>query len=631
MEHLLYNNCNKEMRFSVEIVLNNGKKNVLGLLLVAVLIFVCSCLLFSGSLVSKVVARAAFVEPPTIDVQPVGYSVTYNANLQDLSVVASHSDENVTLEYAWYAKKTGQNDFVLVGEESIYPINGTYDNGSYYCIIVARDTDNDISEEVITNTVVVNILKVVLYASINNAESYYGEATATLSYLVTGGDLINGDTMEDVGIVLTKTNGNNVGTYQINGANNGENYYVIFVKGIYTVKPKKINIIIANKTSVYGESIKPLSWELYNGSTLSYSDTLQSLDITLTKESGNSAKRYAITGVCGNTNYNVTFITGEYTISKRTLMVNFEDFTGLVYNGKIQKIKCSLLGSLLLGDEANVSLIYNKTVKNAGTYIATAIIDNSNYSIVGGDKKEFVIAKKPLTIALNNTVIKVGETPIFTYKYIGFVEGENAENLIKMPKVTNTNTEIGDYILTPTGAEADNYIITFVEGTLRINKTQIATLTGLAGNASGSFAPDTTLSVVKNNSTTFSKLGSIVTASYKVTMDGEFYSDSYKITLNDVALNKYFMRVVMVDEDGIKRSVRSYEYNNGDLIVETNCQGYIVVYNDYLPIGVAAGVILLLILIVLVYVAKDKKVASFAADEAEIAINEANYYRRDRK
>lgn len=608
------------------IELNKKNKIKAGLLIGAVLIFVCFILIFMGVHVSANSACAAEVPLPTIVTQPVGVGGVYRADLPHLSVEVSHIDPTVSFEYAWYKEVTGSSD-LLVGTEMIFPINGVGDNGKYYCVIVARDTDNDISEPITTNTVEVSLSKIYLRATIANAESFFGEELANLSCTLTLGTLINGDKAEDLNIVLTKTAGINAGTYRINGTNSDENYYIDFTAGTYTIKPKKIDIIIANQTSEYGENIKPLGFGLYQ-SVLAYDDTTEDLDITLTKESGINAGRYAISGFCGNTNYEVTFIMGLYTITKRPVAVNFEGYSDLVYNGKIQSISCALLGSLLPNEEANIYITYNKTPKNAGEYIATAVVDNNNYGIVLGDKKTFTIAKKALKIVADDLVINFGQTPKFTYSFIGFAEGESADDLLALPIIAGTEefVSVGVYEITPSNASSLNYSFVYEKGILQINKTGIASLEGIKGSASGSFAPDTIIKVTTAQSHDFSKLGSFVAASYGVDIEGEVYSDSYKVVLEDVSLSSIFMRVVVIDAAGTKRSPRSFEYKNGTLTVETTTSGTIVVYNDYLPIAIVAAVALIIALGVMAFLAKDRMRAKAMQKLAQEAMEDASYY-----
>ncbi|NCA92916.1 hypothetical protein EOM82_06695 [bacterium] len=609
--------------------LNGNKYFLAGLLtFAAVLIFVYLIVLGANFFVSTQAARAADIESPTIDTQPISFSGIYDGTDKELSISASHVDETVTLVYTWYAKLTGQSEFSQVGEGSTYVFDGFYDNGSYYCEIVAIDTENSQSDHVLSDEVTVNMYKRPLYATINNAESFYGEEFSELSYYLTGGELVNGDTLSDVGIVLTKQAGNSAGSYQISGAYNSENYAVFFIKGTYTIKPKNIRIVIANKTSVYGEPLQDLAYYLFEGDTLAGEDTLSGLNITLAKTAGTGAGRYPIIGDYDNGNYNISFIPGEYNIAKRSLMVGFENYDELIYSGEIQSIECFVLGSPLLNDIVTVSLQYNKTPKNAGIYQAKAILSNNNYAIIGGDTKLFVIEKKPLKIALKDTVINIGDTPEFTYQYVGFVEGEDEKVLIKLPTVIEENWDVGDYELTPLGAEANNYEFEYVKGLLRINKKEMTPSGGLNAKARGSFSPDAAITVAESSAAVFSKLGSIVAAEYDIAIDGEFYGDTYKIVIEGLTLNSIFMRAVIVDAEGKMNTLRHFEYKDGILTVETGSQGTLVIYNDYLPVGIVGIVIILVIVIMLIFIAKDKARYARARKQAEAAVAEAEYYRR---
>ena len=609
--------------------LNGNKYFLAGLLtFVAVLIFVCFFMLFASYEVSLNSARAAEVANPVIDIQPVNYSGTYDGQTKSLLVVASHEDETVTLVYSWYAKLTGQSEFAQVGEGSSYEFEGFANNGSYYCEIIAIDTESSQSEVVVSNEVTITIYKRALYANINNKDSFFGEPLSELTCEITEGSVVNGDTLTDVGIVLTKATGTSAGNYQISGTNNSENYKVFFTNGTYTIKPKNVRVVIANRSSVYGEPFNSLAYTLYDGDTLVGEDSLEDLGISLTKSVGTSAGRYDIVGSFNNINYNVDFIPGEYTITKRSLMVGFEQYEGLIYNGQIQSVGCFVLGSPLLNDIVTVNVQYNKTPKNAGIYLAKAVLSNNNYAILGGDTRQFIIEKKPLKITLNDIVINIGDIPEFSYTYSGFAQGEDKKSLTTLPTVNEEDWDVGDYELIPYGAASNNYEFEYEPGLLRVNKKEMTALGGLTGKVSGSFSPDATITVTESSEAVFSKLGSIVAAEYAIDIDGEAYGDTYKLVIEGLQLNKIFMRAVIVDADGKMNTLRYFDYKDEKLTVETGSQGTLVIYNDYLPAGVGVVVILFVIIIMLIFISKDKARYSRARKQAKAAVAKAEYYRR---
>jgi hypothetical protein len=82
------------------------------------------------------------------------------------------------------------------------------------------------------------------------------------------------------------------------------------------------------------------------------------------------------------------------------------------------------------------------------------------------------IAKAPLTVTVNDATRLVGApNPAFTVTYAGFVLDETAAVLDGTLSFTTTATgtsPAGNYAVTAGGLTADNYAITFVDGTLRI-------------------------------------------------------------------------------------------------------------------------------------------------------------------
>ena len=83
--------------------------------------------------------------------------------------------------------------------------------------------------------------------------------------------------------------------------------------GSYTIKPAEVTVTIDNKTSVYGEDLKELTSNVTEGTVIEGDD----LGIALTKAEGTTVGEYAITGTASNTNYDVSFVDGKYTITTR--------------------------------------------------------------------------------------------------------------------------------------------------------------------------------------------------------------------------------------------------------------------------------------------------------------------------
>lgn len=112
------------------------------------------------------------------------------------------------------------------------------------------------------------------------------------------------------------------------------------------------------------------------------------------------------------------------------------------------------------------------TVKGAGSATITAAqAGNDDYKPFS---KEFTltVAKAPLTITANDATKNVGDAnPAFTASYEGFVGEDDATVLTTEPTFTceaTANSPVGTYDIMVSGAEAANYEMTYVKGTLTV-------------------------------------------------------------------------------------------------------------------------------------------------------------------
>ncbi len=116
---------------------------------------------------------------------------------------------------------------------------------------------------------------------------------------------------------------------------------------------------------------------------------------------------------------------------------------------------------------------------NAGTYwVEGYIAASGNNSEVTSDAVQFQITKAPLTATAENKSATYGDTaPAYTVRYAGFVNNETESvvtGLITFDCAYAAGSDAGEYAITPKGATADNYAITFVEGKLTVGKLTAA-------------------------------------------------------------------------------------------------------------------------------------------------------------
>ncbi len=131
--------------------------------------------------------------------------------------------------------------------------------------------------------------------------------------------------------------------------------------------------------------------------------------------------------------------------------------------------------TLVKGDDYEVTYADNH---NTGMAVVT-ITGKAAYK--ESFEAQFTITKAPLTIKAKDYTIKQGEElPAFEMEYEGFKNEETAEVLTTQATIATTATsasEIGTYDITVSGAEAQNYELTFVKGTLTITAADPVTIT----------------------------------------------------------------------------------------------------------------------------------------------------------
>ena len=107
-----------------------------------------------------------------------------------------------------------------------------------------------------------------------------------------------------------------------------------------------------------------------------------------------------------------------------------------------------------------------------GTYdivISKGSVTNSTVNLVKGT---LTVTRAPLTVSAGNYTRQEGEpNPTFTPTFSGFKNGETKSVLTRQPTVSctaTTSSPAGTYTVTVSGAEAQNYSFSYVNGTLTV-------------------------------------------------------------------------------------------------------------------------------------------------------------------
>ena len=110
-------------------------------------------------------------------------------------------------------------------------------------------------------------------------------------------------------------------------------------------------------------------------------------------------------------------------------------------------------------------------VKNAGTYTATATISNDNYTISSNEAATFTIGQRQVTVTAEDKTVTYGDSVPYTATYNGLLDCDKGK--LGTPNFTCNYNEVGTYSITVDGLENSNYAITYVNGTLTVNKRTV--------------------------------------------------------------------------------------------------------------------------------------------------------------
>ena len=150
--------------------------------------------------------------------------------------------------------------------------------------------------------------------------------------------------------------------------------------------------------------------------------------------------------------------------------------TGLVYSGEAQDLinaGSTTAGSLQYSLDG---VTYATTIPqgtNAQSYTVYYKVDgDANHEGIAAQSINITITKAPLRITARSYSVKQGKNlPTFGVDYSGFKNNETESVLTTKPTVTTNatkNSEPGTYAITVSGADARNYAMTYVNGTLTI-------------------------------------------------------------------------------------------------------------------------------------------------------------------
>lgn len=369
---------------------------------------------------------------------------------------------------------SGETGIVLSGGLSRVVGNNA---GKYLITQGTLDEINNPNYEIVFIGAYLTVEKKELRVSVPSMTKVYGNADPSFYFDVAPEELCYNDTVSVVRGTITRSAGEQSGTYalRVSNENAGDNYSLRIVSygnlTILKATPFVLDEPLAEEL-VYGSK---LSESVLSGKLYVYANAvLTEVNGRFSWKDGDILPHVINSGVTfykltfsptDGDNYNSVELELPVTVRPRNATVSFIGELASVYDGKSKKISASA-GNVLSGDTVKVTLSYSDTnVARAGTYTVTASITNPDYVLTGLTTVTISIYKAELTATAEDLTVYEGEVISPNVSYTGFKNGENESVFIKQPTV-KADKDKGK--LTPSGGEAENYSFYYVSGTLTV-------------------------------------------------------------------------------------------------------------------------------------------------------------------
>jgi len=271
------------------------------------------------------------------------------------------------------------------------------------------------------------------------------------------------------------------GSTKVTATQAGNDDYEAFSREFtLTVGKTALTITANNQTKTMGEENPELTVS-YEGFVCGDDATVltQQPIITTTATTESHAGTYPIT-VSGAEadNYEITYVNGILTVTPAPQTLALTELPAMTYGDDSYTLPATTAEGLALTwtvTDTDVATVSSNvlTIHNAGTTKVTASNEGDNDYENFSREFTLTVNKAALTItAKSYTITQDDEMPSFEVTYSGFKNGDDYSVLTTQPTVTCSATDsetTGDFALTPSGATARNYNISYVAGTLTIN------------------------------------------------------------------------------------------------------------------------------------------------------------------
>ena len=338
------------------------------------------------------------------------------------------------------------------------------------CSIIASTADNLIQAKC-----VVTVVKIPLTAHVANTSKVYGDANPEFNITYSG--FRDGDS--EVGFSVPASistivdNSSKVGKYDIvaSGAVS-DKYEISYIPGTLTITKAPLSISAGNYTKKQGDAM-PVFKASYTGFKNGENESVLTKQPIFSCDANevSAPAEYAVT-ISGAEaeNYAISYEQGHLTVVEADAIVVRAKSYNRQYGDENPVFEFETEGAALDGTpEIVCSAVANSPVGAYTIEVKQGSIKNYNVHFESGS---LVITKAPLTISAGNYTKKQGDAmPVFKARYAGFKNGEDESVLTKQPVFSceaNEASAPAEYAVTISGADAENYDISYEQGHLTV-------------------------------------------------------------------------------------------------------------------------------------------------------------------
>ena len=363
------------------------------------------------------------------------------------------------------------------GEDvDLYPINqGTLDNTNYDITFVSDDFEITKADQVIT----FNSLTDATYGDADFNLTASSDTGLAISYTSSNTSVatIVGNTVTIIGVGTTTITASQAGNDNYNAA--------VDVSQTLTVNPRAITVTAdTNQSKVFNTADPTFTYTITTGNLVS-GDVLNG---SLARTAGEDVGFYPINkGTLDNTNYDITFVSDDFEITKADQVITFNSLADATYGDADFNLTASSDAGLAISytsSNTSVATIVGNTVTIIGvgtTTITASQAGNDNYNAAVDVSQTLTVKPRAITVTADSGQSKVfGDTePVFTYTITSgsLVVGDVLNGVL----ARTAGEDVGLYAINQGTLDNTNYDITFVGDDFEITKAdQVITFNSLA-------------------------------------------------------------------------------------------------------------------------------------------------------